>query len=225
MFQDEARFGRISDTRRCWCPKPIRPLCQAMVTQEYTYAYAAVSVSDGQLDTLILPHVNGQCMQLFLDEVASRHPHERIVMVLDGAGWHQSESLSLAPNLRLLKLPPYAPELNPVEHLWDDLREKSFHNRVFDSLDALENHLEAVLLEMELDHQRVHSIVAWPWIINSVKNYKWNKNAWPYCVCSKKTRQGHYNFMAKQPDSSPKYTNSSRIVKPHRRADSSPTGC
>jgi len=121
MFQDEARFGRISDTRRCWCPKPIRPLCQAMVTQEYTYAYAAVSVSDGQLDTLILPHVNGQCMQLFLDEVASRHPHERIVMVLDGAGWHQSESLSLAPNLRLLKLPPYAPELNPVEHLWDDL--------------------------------------------------------------------------------------------------------
>ena len=110
-----------------------------MVTQEYTYAYAAVSVSDGQLDTLILPHVNGQCMQLFLDEVASRHPHERIVMVLDGAGWHQSESLSLAPNLRLLKLPPYAPELNPVEHLWDDLREKSFHNRVFDSLDTLEN--------------------------------------------------------------------------------------
>ena len=47
MFQDEARFGRISDTRRCWCPKPIRPLCYAMVTQEYTYAYAAVSVAVG----------------------------------------------------------------------------------------------------------------------------------------------------------------------------------
>ena len=66
MFQDEARFGRISDTRRCWCPKPIRPLCYAMVTQEYTYAYAAVSVADGGLDSLILPHVNGECMQLFL---------------------------------------------------------------------------------------------------------------------------------------------------------------
>ena len=170
MFQDEARFGRISNTRRCWCPKPIRPICQAMVTQEYTYAYAAASVSDGQLDTLILPPVNGECMQIFLDEVASRHPDERIVMVLDGAGWHQSESLSLAPNLRLLKLPAYSPELNPVEHLWDDLREKSFHNRVFDSLDALENHLEAALREMELDHQRVHSIIAWPWIINSLKN-------------------------------------------------------
>lgn len=170
MFQDEARFGRISDTRRCWCPKPIRPLCQAMVTQEYTYAYAAVSVADGTLDTLILPHVNGNCMQVFLDEVASRHPGDRIVMVLDGAGWHQSESLILASNLRLLKLPPYSPELNPVEHLWDELREKSFHNLVFDSLDALENHLEIALHDMELDHERVHSIVAWPWIINSLTN-------------------------------------------------------
>ena len=59
MFMDEARFGRISDTRRCWCPKPIRPVCYAMVSQEYSYAYAAVSVSDGNMDSLILPHVNG----------------------------------------------------------------------------------------------------------------------------------------------------------------------
>lgn len=170
MFQDEARFGRISDTRRCWCPKPVRPLCQAMVTQEYTYAYAAVSVADGDLDTLILPHVNGDCMQLFLDEVATRHPQDRIVMVLDGAGWHQSQVLTPATNLRLLTLPPYSPELNPVEHLWDDLREKAFHNRIFDSIDALELHLESSLRAMELDHPRVRSIVAWPWIINSLTN-------------------------------------------------------
>lgn len=129
-----------------------------MVTQEYTYAYAAVSVADGDLDTLILPHVNGDCMPIFLDEVSARHPQDRIVMVLDGAGWHQSESL------------PYSPELNPVEHLWDDLREKSFHNRVFESIDALELHLSGSLREMEVDHQRVRSIVAWPWIIHSL-NY------------------------------------------------------
>ena len=170
MFQDEARFGRISDTRRCWCPKPIRPLVSAMVTQEYTYAYAAVSVADGKLDTLILPHVNGDCMQLFLNEVASRYPHDRILMVLDGAGWHQSESFTLPANLRLLKLPPYSPELNPVEHLWDDLREKYFHNLVFDSLDALERHLESALREMENDAGRVRSIVAWPWIIEALVN-------------------------------------------------------
>jgi hypothetical protein len=114
MFQDEARFGRISDTRRCWCPKPVRPLCQAMVTQEYTYAYAAVSIADGQLDTLILPHVNSDCMQVFIDEVAARHQAERVIMVLDGAGRHKAKSLRVPGNLRLIALPPYAPELNPV---------------------------------------------------------------------------------------------------------------
>lgn len=169
MFQDEARFGRISDTRRCWCPKPVRPLCYAMVTQEYTYAYAAVSI-DGELDTLILPHTNSDCMQVFIDEVASRHPEDRIIMILDGAGWHTSRLLTVPDNMRLIPLPPYSPELNPTEYLWDELREKSFHNRVFNSIDALEVHLEVSLRDLEADKVRVRSIVAWPWIINSLLN-------------------------------------------------------
>lgn len=63
-------------------------------------------------------------------------------MVLDGAGWHSSRLLKPPQNMKLLPLPPYAHELNPVEHVWDELREKHFHNRVFDSLDALEDQLE-----------------------------------------------------------------------------------
>jgi len=170
MFQDEARFGRINDVRRCWAPKPLRPVCQAMLTHEYTYAYAAVDVASGELDSLILPNVNTACMQVFLDEVAARHPDQRIVMVLDGAGWHTGGELKVPANLRLLPLPPYAPELNPVEHVWDELREKHFHNRVFDSLDALEDHLETSLLALERDPDRIKSIVAWPWIMNALLN-------------------------------------------------------
>ena len=166
MFQDEARFGRISDVRRCWCPKPLRPMVQAMVTQEYTYAYAALSPADGCMDSLVLPLVNGNCMQLFLDEVSARHPNDRIVMILDGAGWHKNKQLPPPPNMRLLFLPPYSPELNPVEHLWDDLREKFFHNRVFDSIDTLEDQLVSALLAYERDPQRVRSITAWDWIIH-----------------------------------------------------------
>jgi len=168
MFMDEARFGRISDTRRCWCPKPFRPLCNSMVTQEYTYAYAAVSVSDGKMDSLILPYVNGDCMQIFLEEVATRCLDERIIMVMDNAGWHRNESLVIPENIRVLNLPPYSPELNPVEHIWDDLREKSFHNLVFDSLDSLEDHLAIALRNLENDQDRIRSIVAWPWIINAL---------------------------------------------------------
>ena len=170
MFEDEARFGRISDTRRCWCPKPHRPMCHSMVTQEYTYVYGAVSIIDGELDTLILPHVNGECMQVFLDEIASRHPEDRIIMILDGAGWHTAGFLTIPENMRLVSLPPYAPELNPMEHIWDDLREKWFHNGVFETMNALEDHLEIALRTMESNNERVKSIVSWLWIVNGLMN-------------------------------------------------------
>ena len=170
MFQDEARFGRISDTRYCWCRRPTRPMVKAMVTQQYTYAYGAVSPMDGRFDSLMLPHVDTECMQVFLDEVALRYPNDNIVMVLDGAGWHKSQSFVLPENLKLHFLPPYSPELNPVEHLWDELREKHFHNRVFDSIDTLEDHLVDALKAMENNPERVASITRWPWIINSVFN-------------------------------------------------------
>jgi transposase len=170
MFEDEARFGRISDCRRCWCGHRLRPLVRKMISRQYTYVFGAVSVLDGQLDTLVLPQANTVCMQLFLDEVAQRHSQDNIVMVLDGAGWHTADDLIAPANMRLLLLPPYSPELNPVEHLWDELREKHFHNRIFASLDALEQHLVQALGAFELDTGRIKSICAWPWIINSVSN-------------------------------------------------------
>lgn len=129
-----------------------------------------MEAKSGELDSLILPYVNTECMQLFLDEVSARHPNDKIVMVLDGAGWHASGSLSPPKNMKLLPLPPYAPELNPVEHVWDELREKFFHNRVFDSLDALEEQLEFALRAFENNAPMVQSIVAWEWIVSALMN-------------------------------------------------------
>jgi transposase len=178
MFQDEARFGRISDVRRCWAPYPMRPMCQAMLTHEYTYAYGAVDACTGEMDSLILPQVNTSCMQLFLNEISSRHPSERIVMVIDGAGWHRAGMLKVPENIYLLKLPPYAPELNPIEHVWDELREKFFHNRVFASLDALDDQLVLGLKTLEKNPKTIHTIVSWDWIVSSFitsfMKKKWN---------------------------------------------------
>ena len=168
MFQDEARFGRISDPRRCWAPKPIRPLCRAMCVREYTYAYAAIEPISGQMDALILPQANSPCMQRFLNEVSSRHIHENIILILDGASWHNNTSLRVPENIRLLPLPPYAPELNPMEHVWDELREKFFHNKVFNSMGALERQLVIALKTTEKTPEKIQSIVAWHWIINAL---------------------------------------------------------
>jgi transposase len=174
MFQDEARLGLISDTRYCWCRRPLRPVVRTMVTQQYTYAYGAVSPRDGCFDSLVLPHVNTECMQIFLDEIAGRHPNENIIMVLDGAGWHKSGKIRLPVNLRMLPLPPYSPELNPQEHIWEELREKSFHNRIFESINALEKHLVDALMKLENSPDLTKSITEWDWIINAVSNANYN---------------------------------------------------
>ena len=170
MFQDEARFGRISRNRYCWAPRPLRPMVKASLTHEYTYAYGAVSPMDGRFDSLVLPHVNTECMQLFINEIGNRCPQENIIMVVDGAGWHRANALTMPDNIRLHFLPPYSPELNPQEHLWDELREKYFHNQVFESIDSLEDQLVTGLTHLEQHPDLVRSIAGWEWIITSVSN-------------------------------------------------------
>lgn len=165
MFEDEARFGRINDPRHCWAPYPMRPLVKAAIVQEFTYAFAAVSPHDGMLDTLILPEVSTKAMNIFLREVADRHTQEFILMIMDSAGWHKARALVIPENMHILYLPPYSPELNPVEYLWDDLREKEFPNKLFNNMDMLELHLMNGLLKMEDNPDQVKSITGWQWII------------------------------------------------------------
>ena len=95
-------------------------------------------------------------------------------MVIDGAGWHRSDALKAPANIYLLKLPAYAPELNPIEHVWDELREKFFHNRVFKSLDALEDHLAMALKTLEDNPNTVGSTVSWSWLMGALLNSSMN---------------------------------------------------
>jgi transposase len=170
MFQDEGRFGRITDARRCWAPPGVRPAVPAQLVREYTYVFAAVSPLDGVLDSLILPEVNAEAMSLFLREIADRHPSEAIVMWLDSAGWHTARRLEIPANIRLLPLPPYSPQLNPTEHLWEEIREKWFPNKVFRSLEAVEDTLVEALVELEGDSTRVRALAGFDWITNSIMN-------------------------------------------------------
>ena len=142
----------------------MRPEVNVQVVREYEYAFAAVSPHDGTLDTLVLPAVNTEAMSVFLAEVSERHANEFIVMVLDGAGWHRAKRLQVPANMRLIPLPPWSPPLNPVEHLWEEVREKWFANRVFNSLSAVEEQLMAALKTLEEDALRVASLTGFDWI-------------------------------------------------------------
>ena len=166
MLQDEGRFGRISTPQRCWAPRGVRPCVPSQIVREYTYVYAAVSPHDGTLDSLILPQVSEQAMSIFLREVSNRHPDEFILMVMDGAGWHKAKALSVPANMALIFLPPYSPELNPVEHIWDHIREDGFRNKAFKSIEAVEDQLMQSLEALEKDPALVANMTGFPWIVS-----------------------------------------------------------
>ena len=165
FFQDEGRFGRISDPRQCWAPPKIRPIVKAQHIREYIYAFAAICPHDGQMSSLITDHVDASTMSQFLAQVANEYLGDEILMVVDGAGWHRAKQLQIPSTMRLLLLPPYSPELNPVEHLWDDRREKHFANRCFDSIEAVRENLCHGLRELHHDLKRIKSMCAFPWIV------------------------------------------------------------
>jgi len=136
--------------------------CQ--IVREYTYAYASCFPFDGTLDSLILPWAFSAAMNVFLEEVSKRHSDKWILMFLDQAGWHKANSLIIPPNIRLAALPAYSPELNPTEHIWDELREKYFHNLTFDSIGAVEDRLEIGLRDLENDKELIASTTGFQWI-------------------------------------------------------------
>lgn len=95
MFQDEARFGRISDSRSCWAPMPLRPMVNRALVREFKYEYAVVSPWDGVLDYMTADKMNTENMSNFLKQVSEAHPGEFNVMVVDGASSHKSKDLKV----------------------------------------------------------------------------------------------------------------------------------
>jgi DDE superfamily endonuclease len=167
MFADEARFGRMNRPRPCWAPHGIRPAVAAQLIREYIYLYGAVCPKDGRCAYLIMPTSNTECFQVFLDALAKKFAREDILLVLDGAPNHRSGSLAVPKNISLLFLPPYAPELNPKENIWDEIREKIFKNYALKSMNAVHAKLEQAILYVESNPKTVKSITSFPYIVRS----------------------------------------------------------
>lgn len=129
---------------------------------EWVYLYGAANPQTGESCARVLPWANTEMMQIHLDAISEQvGPERHVVLVLDNAGWHGSHRLALPENISLLPLPPYSPELNPIERLWHWLKEHEFSNRVYPDYDDL---LEAVSdMWNTLTIERIQSVCACPW--------------------------------------------------------------
>lgn len=162
MASDEGRFGRTGEVYPCWCPPGMRPTVARQQVRQYIYAYAAVAPKLGKMTCLILPYANTAMMNLFLAQLSADFSDYFIILQLDRAAWHRSKSLQVPENIRLLPQPAYCPEVMPVEHLWDDIREKHFHNHIFKSLDVVEATLCQALRELDAQPERLRSMTNFP---------------------------------------------------------------
>ena len=113
---------------------------------------------------MILPWVDARLMSIFLAQTAAQFPGEYCVMFLDGAGWHKAHELTVPTNMRFLPLPPYSPELNPAEHVWEYIRANNIRNQIFNTLDEVMDTVETSLRHLPGAPEELRSMNAFPWI-------------------------------------------------------------
>ncbi len=125
FLQDESRFGlHEGSTRRRLSACGTRPHQQVLPRYESFWLYGAVEPATGESLFWEMPALDAQSVQAFLDEFSRTYSESLNVLVWDGAPAHLSHALEVPQNVLLVRLPPYSPELNPIERLWQDLRQK-----------------------------------------------------------------------------------------------------
>ena len=165
--EDEARLGLKPIVRRVWASYGNRPIAHQRPRYQWLYLLGFVRPSAGSMFWLIMPTMDSEVWTLALREFAEHAGagrDKRVVVVIDGAGFHTAGDIVVPEGIHLVQLPPYSPELQPCERVWPLVRE-SLANRVFDDLD----HLEETVANrcVELDSQ--------PDVIRRLTHYHW----WP----------------------------------------------
>jgi transposase len=162
-FQDEARVGQQGTLTNVWAETGSRPARVRQTEYEWVYLYAAVNPLTGASSAMLAPTVNTAYMNAHLKFISARVAQgSHAVLVLDGAGWHVAKGLAVPANLTLLHLPPYSPELNPVERVWDYMRSHYLSNRVYKDYDELFDVTAAAW--NRLDEERLKSICHTAWV-------------------------------------------------------------
>ena len=138
-FEDEARFGQKGTLTTVWAERGTRPTAPKQTAYANLHVLTAACPASGRAEGLVSERLNTGVVQAFLDQLSATIPAgAHVVLVWDGAGYHVAKRLRVPGNLTVLRLPPYSPELNPVERLWLYLRQHHWSNRVYPDLAAVE---------------------------------------------------------------------------------------
>lgn len=148
-----------------WYKRGQRPPGLADKRFTFAYIFAAIEPGTDTAFSLIMPYADTDAMQEFLDRFSKTiAADEHVAMIADQAGWHVSNTLKVPPNISLVKLPPYSPELNPVERVGLYLKERYLSHRLLDDYDAIVDAAEAAWKRLTAESGRLTSLCSYPWI-------------------------------------------------------------
>lgn len=137
-FQDEARVGQKGTLTRLWAHKGTRPRAVRDTRYEWTLLFGAVCPDRAVGVGIVMPYANTEAMNEHLKEIGKAvSPGAHAMLLLDGAAWHGSLKLAPPENITLVTLPPYSPELNPVENIWEYLRKNKLANRLYETYEDI----------------------------------------------------------------------------------------
>lgn len=165
-FQDEARFGQQNTTTRLWAPTGSRPRAVRQQQFEYAHFFGAVCPATGETEALITPCINKDIMREHLGQISKRTQHDRhAIVVMDGAGWHTNDIGDEFPNITIMKIPPYSPELNPIEQVWSWMRQHYLANRKFKGYEDIVNACSHAWNSFRKDTNRVIKMCSRKWAV------------------------------------------------------------
>jgi len=167
-FQDEARFGQQGTLTTVWADCGSRPSAVKQTEYDWIYLFAAVNPLSGDSSALLAPTVNTDYMNAHLAFIGRQAgPDKHVVLVLDRAGWHVANGLRVPENVTLFHLPPYSPELNPIERIWAYLKSHYLSNRVFS--DYADLFIACRSAWNSLTQERLQSVCRTDWIMHEVQ--------------------------------------------------------
>ena len=150
----------MTQAGRRWARKGERPQMLYRQTRQYLALFASVCPETGEMSSLISPHMNTHAMNVHLKFLSEEHPDTCNVVVLDGAGWHRSRELEIPDNVKLIPLPPYSPQLNPVERLWAYFKSHYTRGAYFEALDEIEERVVKGAIFLHANPEIIKSVAA-----------------------------------------------------------------
>jgi transposase len=167
-FQDEARVGQKGSLEYVWAPIGSRPPMVRDNRHDSAYLFGAICHARRVGAAIIMPSVNTEAMNEHLLEIATQvAPGAHAALLCDGAGWHQQgKRLQTPDNVTLVRLPPYSPELNPMENIWDYLRGNKLSRCIWDTYEAIVAACKDAWDFLLEDPERIDSIAHrdWAWV-------------------------------------------------------------